>query len=169
MKRLFLILGAFAGLSVNASECVMYKSSSPLEVKAYRAPAEVMGLFHHKNNFYVQEKDKTVKIKPFNLDNPSKKVNADVLKHLNKNKEAYFNIKKLSNDDYKLYLQTRGNGGGIWTGFCAYYGTKAVAYTGYAVACVYDPELILHAGEISVAIETTAQAAAYVGTIAPTP
>ena len=169
MKRLFLLLSAFAGLSVNAQDVIPYTSSLPCKVKTYRAPSEVMGLIHHKNNFYVQEQDKTVKIKRFNLDTASKKVNKDVLKHLNKNKEAYFNIKKLSNDDYKLYLQTRGNGGGIWTGFCAYYGTKAVAYTGYAVACVYDPELILHAGEISVAIETTAQAAAYVGTIAPTP
>lgn len=62
-----------------------------------------------------------------------------------------------------------GEGGGPTTGFCAYWTTKVVGYVGYGVAVVYDPELVIHFTEINAAIETASQAAAYVGTVAPTP
>ena len=70
---------------------------------------------------------------------------------------------------YTLAAKVRGNGGGAVLGQIFGWTVRGVGYGGYAVACWFDPILLLEAEVAHAAIEGTALAATVAGTAIPTP
>lgn len=118
---------------------------------------------HYKNNsFYVETCGKYHQVPKYFQDQELRNINVKKLKAFLKH--GYIEVKRLSDNNYKLYSKVRGNGGGPIAGMIAYWTTKAVCY-GTAVAATGTAVVATGgaAGAVSGAVAAAATSGATTG------
>lgn len=143
---------------------VSFSSISSMELITAHSvsSSEPVQLFSNHRDIFVQDENAAYRVEKHNM-NP-------LLQEVMKRKAmgeftdgGYIRVKQLSDGKYALEAKVRGDGGGYLTGQIASWTVRIGGYGSYAVACYFNPHLVVEAHVVHEAIEASAATAFVVG------
>lgn len=123
-------------------------------------------LIHENKSFRVMDAGKSQEVPACWVDKEVRSVSTERLAKMLGH--GYLSVNQMSNGEFSVKANVRGEGGGLVLGMAAKWGVRVVGHGGLAVAYYFQPHLLVDAPHLHACVEAAAWSAQCAGTLAPT-